>query len=404
MPSIFSYTAKNKQGHQITGALEAESSSEIIKQMGSRGYYVVSIKEKKESGVDFKELFKFATRVKTHDLAIFSQQFATMIDAGIDLIESLEILQDQVSNRKLAEVLQEVRKDVATGSNLSGALAQHPRVFPELFCEMVLTGETGGILDKVLLQLADYYERQDEINGKIKKGMYYPSIIVTVAVSVVFFLMVGVVPQFIGIFDSLGGTLPLPTRILLQISTFIQNYWWALILGAVAVFYGLLRYKRTPGGKNKFDHLILKVPIVKTVMRKVYLARVGSTLAILLDSGIDLLSALEIIEKVVGNNIYTEILRNSRHQVREGVPFSQTVEHLDQFPKMMVHMIRIGEESGNLEKMLNKISSFYNREVGLTIDGAITLIEPVLIIFLGLVVGFIVVSIVLPMFEIYQYI
>ncbi|MFW5995913.1 MAG: type II secretion system F family protein [Halanaerobiaceae bacterium] len=399
MASTFEYTAKNKNGDSIKGILEADTPTQIVKTMEEKGFFVVSLKEQNKAK---KELF--SPRVKTSDLAVFSQQFATLIEAGINLIDSLEILREQVNNKKLAEVIGIVHKDVESGTNLSEAMARHPHIFPNLFSEMIRTGETGGVLDRVLLQLADYFERQDEINGKVKSGMYYPAVILVIAIGVIFFLMVGVVPRFIEVFNTLGGVLPVPTRLLLAISSFVRNFWWAIILFFLSLVYGFNYYRKTKTGGELIDNLILKMPVLKNLLQKIYLSRISSTLAILLESGIDLLTSLEIIENIVGNTVYTRILNNSREQVREGVRFSSTINHNQFFPNMMVQMLKVGEESGNLEKMLKKISLYYDREVKIAINGSISLIEPALIILLAVVVGFIVISIILPMFDIYQYI
>lgn len=402
MAPVFEYEAKNREGEKISGTLEVEDASLVVKQLREKGYFVTSLNQKTKKK-DTGGYFSFSKRVKISDLAIFSQQFAAMIDAGISLVDALEILRGQIAHPRLKEVIIGIQEDVETGSGLSEAMLKYPDVFPELYCQMVRAGETGGILDKVLNQLAEHYERQNEINGKIKSALYYPFTILLVAIVVIIFLITNVVPQFISIFSSIGGALPLPTRILLSVSDFLQHYWWAIIIGITAIILILYNYKKTPRGEYWFDKLILKVPVIGKMMKKIFLSRLTNTLAILLDSGVDLLSALTVVEDVIGNQVFARILTEARAQVREGVTLSQPLSETKVFPSMVVQMIKVGEEAGSLEQMLKKISDFYEREVEANVEGTISLIEPVMIICLAIVVGFIVISIVMPMFEMFQY-
>lgn len=402
MAPVFEYEAKNREGEKISGTLEVEDASLVVKQLREKGYFVTSLNQKTNKK-DTGGYFSFSKRVKISDLAIFSQQFAAMIDAGISLVDALEILRGQTDHPRLKEVIIAIQEDVEAGSGLSEAMLKYPDVFPDLYCQMIRAGETGGILDKVLNQLAEHYERQDEINGKIKSALYYPVTILLVAIVVIIFLITNVVPQFISIFSSIGGVLPLPTRILLSVSDFLQHYWWAIIIGITAIILILYNYKKTPRGEYWFDKLILKVPVIGKMMKKIFLSRLTNTLAILLDSGVDLLSALTVVEDVIGNQVFARILTEARAQVREGVTLSQPLSETKVFPSMVVQMIKVGEEAGSLEQMLKKISDFYEREVEANVEGTISLIEPVMIICLAIVVGFIVISIVMPMFEMFQY-
>lgn len=402
MAPVFEYEAKNKKGEKLKGTLEVDESSQVVKQLREKGYYVTSINTKIEKK-DVREYISVNKKVKISDLTTFSQQFAAMIDAGISLVESLEILREQIEHPRLLEVIVEIQKDVETGSGLSEAMARYPKVFPELYCQMVKAGETGGILDQVLNELAEYYERQAEINGKIRSALYYPVAISLVAVAVVIFLLTSIVPQFVSIFSTLGGKLPLPTRILLVLSSIIQNYWWLLLAFVLGIILILYRYKKTPRGELIFDRLTLKVPLFGQMMQKIIISRMANTLSILLESGVDLLSALTVTEDLIGNRVYASIITKARGQVREGVTLSQSLSGEKAFPRMVVQMIRVGEESGSLEKMLQKISDFYKREVAASVEGTISMIEPIMMVCLALVVGFIVISIVMPMFEMFQY-
>ena len=401
MAPIYEYEAISRGGERVAGRIEADRSNIAAKQLKESGYYVTSIKEVQEKK-DLGSVLKASGRVKTKDLTIFSHQFAAMIDAGISLVDALNILYEEAEHPKLKEVIREIQEDIETGSSLSDAMSRHPKVFPELYCQLVRAGETGGVLNTVLNQLAAHYDKQEEINGKVKSALYYPITILVIAVFVVIFLVVKIVPTFVGMFNSSGAALPLPTRILLGASDFLQTYWWALLLGIgglLAIFYS---YRQTPSGELQLDKLILKIPVIGNMMQKVILSRFSSTLAILLGSGVDLISSLNIVEDVVGNKVYANALVEARGQVREGVSFSRPLANMPIFPSILVQMVKIGEESGNLEMMLNKVSNFYDREVGNAVEASISLIEPLMIVFLAGVVGFIVISIVLPMFEMFQ--
>lgn len=401
MAPIYEYEAISRGGERVAGRIEADRSNIAAKQLKESGYYVTSIKEVQEKK-DLGSVLKASGRVKTKDLTIFSHQFAAMIDAGISLVDAFNILYEEAEHPKLKEVIREIQEDIETGSSLSDAMSRHPKVFPELYCQLVRAGETGGVLNTVLNQLAAHYDKQEEINGKVKSALYYPITILVIAVFVVIFLVVKIVPTFVGMFNSSGAALPLPTRILLGASDFLQTYWWALLLGIgglLAIFYS---YRQTPSGELQLDKLILKIPVIGNMMQKVILSRFSSTLAILLGSGVDLISSLNIVEDVVGNKVYANALVEARGQVREGVSFSRPLANMPIFPSILVQMVKIGEESGNLVMMLNKVSNFYDREVGNAVEASISLIEPLMIVFLAGVVGFIVISIVLPMFEMFQ--
>ncbi|MCG8515776.1 MAG: type II secretion system F family protein [Halanaerobiales bacterium] len=402
MSPLFDYEARNKNGVKTSGILEADDPTQLAKQLRAKGFYVTAVHKKKEKK-GLAERFSFSRGIKTDDLAVFSQQFSAMIDAGISLVEALNILQEQTDHPKLKTVINEVQDDVSAGSGLSEAMKKHDDVFPELYCQLVRAGEAGGVLDQVLKQLSEHYERQAEINSKVRSALYYPVTILIVAVAVVIFLVTNVVPTFIGIFTSTGGTLPLPTVILLAVSAFIRSFWWLLLLGAAGLVYAIYTFKKSRSGKALFDRLILKLPVLGKMLKKVYLGRFASTLNILLGSGVDLLSALTIVEDVLNNQLFAQVLTAARGQVREGVVFSQPLGESGLFPGMVVQMIRVGEEAGSLEKMLHKIANFYDREVEASVESTISLIEPLMIVFLAVIVGFIVIAVVMPMFDMFQY-
>ena len=401
MAPFFQYEARNKAGEKITGKLEADNSTQLAKQLKNQDYYVTSITEKRKE-IDIGKSLKLSKKVKLKDIAIFSQQFSAMIDAGMNLVASLSIMEEQIEHSRLKEVIANLQEDVEAGSSLFDSMKKYPDVFPNLFCQMVRTGESAGVLDRVLTQLAIHYEKQAEINGKIKAALYYPATIVAVAIVVVIFLLTSVVPTFTSMFASNGALLPLPTRILLGISGFMQNYWWLILLTLVFIIILFSRLKKTPKGEFLFDQFTLKIPVFGKMMQKVYISRFANTLAILLASGVDLLSSIKIVEDVINNRIYGEALTEARGQVREGAVFSKPLEESEIFPSIVVQMVRVGEEAGSLENMLKKIASFYDREVESSIEGSVSLIEPIIIVLLAVVVGFIVISIVLPMFDMLQ--
>lgn len=401
MSPVFEYKARKKEGGNINGTTEADNSTAVANQLKERGYYVTAINEKRKK-LDLSEYVNLTKKVKIKDLAVFSQQFAAMINAGVSLVETLEILQKQIEHPRLKEVVTGIQQDVETGTSLSEAMQKYPDVFPPLYCQLVRAGEEGGVLDQVLDKVADHYERQAELSNMVKSALYYPMTILVVAIAVVVFLIMKVVPQFVGMFEDLGAQLPLPTRILLGTSNFMLNYWWVIVIGLLAAGLLLYRYKKTPKGSYKFDKYILKIPVIGDMMQKIYLSRFSSTLAILLESGVDMLSSLSIVEGVVGNKVFARALTDTRVQVREGAGLSEPLSQEEVFPAMITQMLRVGEESGAIDDMLYKVSQFYDKEVESSVEASISLIEPVMIVFLAVLVGFVAVSIVTPMFDIYQ--
>lgn len=401
MATEFVYEAKNKSGDKIKGSVEAENKSVIARQLRDKGYYITEINEKRSS-IDIGELLKMHKKVKLKDLSIFSQQFAAMINAGISLVDALNILQDQTNHKHMQKVLSDVRDDVETGVSLADAVSKHPEAFPELYTQLIRAGESGGVLDTILDKLAVHYDRQDELNSMVKSALYYPAVILLVGVAVVIFLVTRVVPQFVGMFQDFGSDLPLPTRMLLGVSAFMQSYWWVMLLIVILGVFALGRYRKTPSGREQTDRIILKLPVIGDMMRKVYISRFSSTLAILIESGVDLLTSLTIVEDVVGNRVYTEILTDARVKVREGSTLSDPLEDSEEFPPMVVHMLRVGEETGAIGEMLDKVSRFYDRQTEAAVEGAISLIEPIMIVLLAVMVGFVAISIVTPMFDMFQ--
>ncbi len=403
MAPVFEYEARSRTGKKIKGTLTADEPSVVANQLKEQGYFITSV-NKKPGKKDIGEYFDFRKKVKIKDLAVFSQQFSVLIDSGIPLIDAIILLQRQTNNRKLKEVLNNVQEDVETGSSLSGAFENYLDVFPPLYYQLIKAGEAAGVLDRVLSNLANHYEKQDELNGKVKSALYYPITILCVAVIAVVFMIIVIVPQFVGMFTDMGAELPLPTKILLEMSGFLQKYWWFITVLIVLIIYGLKKYIDTTTGKFRFDKLKLQLPIAGNLFRKITISRFTGTLSVLLNSGVDLLTALNIVEDIVGNSVFARVITDSRSSVREGISLSEPLEKSGEFPGMVVQMLKVGEETGKVDGMLQKISSFYDREVESTVEGTISMIEPLMIVMLAIIVGFIVISIVMPMFDMFSYI
>lgn len=402
MAPVFEYEVRSQNGQKIEGTLEAENESMLASNLRKKGYYILNIK-RKGKGFSLSGINLFEKKVKLNDLAIFARQFSAMINSGISIIDALDILRDQIDHPKLNQVVIAVTEDIETGSDLSESLSNHPDVFPELFVQMVRAGETGGIIGDVLDRIANHYEKQDELQGKIKSALYYPITIMVIALLVVIFLLTNVVPTFVSMFSDFGAELPLPTRILIGTSSFMESYWWLVGLIIIALIFLFRNYRKSPSGRLRTDAFILKIPQVGTMMQKIYLSRFSSTLSVLLSSGVDLLASLSIVEGVIGNKLYAQALTEARIKVREGSTLSEPLEKREEFPKLLVHMIKVGEESGAMSRMLDKVSMFYDREVDRSVEGVVSIIEPVIIVFLAIVVGFVVISIVMPMFDMYTY-
>jgi len=411
MSPNFNYQARSREGQTMKGSIQANSREEVARQLREEGYFVTQVEKTsaESSGgflsmeVDLEKLKFWDHGFSIADLARFSQQLSVLIQAGIPLVESLGIMENQVQQEHVKDMLAEVISSVEAGETFSRSLEDHPDYFPPLFVHLIRAGETGGVLDSVLNQLVEYYKRRDKINKEVKSALYYPAVIVLVAIVAVFILTTFVLPTLVDMLLSVGGdALPLPTQILIGISNFMTSYWWAVLGGLIITLMLLRSYFKTPRGKRVLDRFILKLPVIGDLIRKIVISRFASTLALLIRSGVNIINALPVLEDVVGNEVYADILAESRERVREGVSLSQPLEDSEEFPPIVIQMIRVGEETGNMEEMLNRLSEYYDIEVENAIDGGISLIEPALIIMMAVVVGGIVVSIILPLFDIYQ--
>jgi len=395
--ATYSYNAKDKNGRAVNGVLEGGSELEISEVLHRQDLVVVSIElaKGKKSSAGHKH-----GKIKLDDLVIFSRQLATMIDAGIPLVQCLGILSEQIENLPLREVVSTVRQDIVAGISFCDALAKHPQVFSNLFINMVRAGEASGMLADILDRLAAYLEKSASLNRKIKSSLVYPAVVVTIAIMITSVLLLKVVPTFKGIFDSLGGKLPLPTVILITISELFRKAFLLLAGGLVLLFILFKKYIATEKGRYNFDKLKLRLPILGELFRKVALAKFARTFSTLVKSGVSVLTALEIVATTSGNKVVEEAISACRSSVREGETIARPMTKSGIFPPMVCRMISVGEQTGQLEKMLSKIADFYDEQVDAAVSGLTSMIEPVIIVFLGVVVGGIVIALFLPIFKI----
>ena len=393
MPT-FEWKGTARNGQTQTGVLVADSKDSVIAAMRRQQIVVTAVKEKgKEIAVP-----KFGGKVPSQMVAIFTRQFSVMIDAGLPLVQCLEILGSQQEHKVFKRTLIQIRSDVESGSSLADAMRKHPKVFNDLFTNMVAAGEAGGILDTILQRLATYIEKSVKLNAQVKSAMIYPVAVIGIAVIVVTIILWKVIPVFASLFTGLGAELPLPTRIVIALSNFIADYWWLIGGSLFAIVFALRRYHATPKGKRVLDGLLLKMPILGMLLRKIAVARFCRTLSTLTSSGVPILDGLTITAKTAGNSVVEDAIMATRKSVEEGKTISEPLGDTDVFPTMVVQMIAVGEQTGALDTMLSKIADFYEDEVDTAVAGLMKLLEPVLIAFLGVAIGGIVIAMYMPMF------
>jgi type IV pilus assembly protein PilC len=392
----FEYTARNQSTGQIMkGTMEAPSRDEVAAQLKKSKLLMVSIREApKEIRLGFK-----TSRVRTRDVVIFTRQFATMINSGLPLVQSLDILAKQTENKALSEVTRAVVYDVESGHTLADAFSKHPKAFTDLYVNMVAAGEAGGILDTILLRLATFLEKNDALVRKVKGAMVYPGVIMTVAALAIAVLLIFVIPTFQTMFASVNLELPLPTRIVIGASNFLIHYWW-LLLGMIALgVFAFTRYYASPQGRKQMDALLLKSPVIGDVVRKSAVSRFTRTLGTLISSGVSILDGLEITAKTAGNRVIHDAVMQSRQSIAGGETIAAPLEKSGVFPPMVISMIAVGEQTGGLDEMLSKIADFYDEEVDVAVSALLSLMEPIMIVVLGVIVGGMVVAMYLPIFD-----
>jgi type IV pilus assembly protein PilC len=399
--SVFKYMAKDKDGKNVSGSLEAVNSRALIENLRQRELTIIQIEEEKERGGKVAKVGGGA-KVKMDDLVIFSRQLATMVDAGIPLVGSLDALQDQMESKAFKKVISQVRNDVEGGLSLSEALTRQPSVFSAFFINMVKAGESSGQLDEILDRVAVYMEKTLALIRKVKSSLIYPAVVVFMAVTITMFLIIKVVPTFESIFVTIGVELPLPTQILITVSKILRQWLPLVVSGAVIFIIVFARVIRTDKGKLVFDTLLLKLPVLGPLLKKVAIARFARTLSTLQKSGVSILTALEIVGKTSGNKVIEAAVFRTKASIKEGQSIAQPLTESRVFPPMVTRMISVGEQTGKLEEMLGKVADFYESEVDTAVSGLTSLIEPLIIAFLGVVVGGIVVSMFLPIVKLVQ--
>jgi type IV pilus assembly protein PilC len=397
---VFRYSAKDNTGRLISGVIEADTDAMVVERLRDMGFFITNLERTVERTDVFQSL-QGLFGIGLKDLAILSRQFATMINAGLSLVRTLSILEQQSSNRRLKEIVAQVRVDVEGGRPLSDAMGRHPKAFSSLYVNMVKAGETGGVLDEVLERIANYMEKEQALRSKIKAAMVYPLLLSTAALGGLFFMTIVILPQFESLFKELGGSgqLPLPTQMAMAASVAIRQYWHVLFIAMAIGLYILRRYLATPGGRARYDRFKLKMPVVGELNRKIVVARFTRTLGTLIASGVPIMQSLEVVAKAIDNVVIGEAVDAVRSSIREGQTIAIPLQFSGVFPPMVVQMAKVGEETGALEQMLQKVADFYDVEVETMVASLTSLLEPLLIIFMGVIVGAMVISLYLPIFQ-----
>ncbi len=401
--ATFGYAVRDKSGKVVTGKIEAESPAQVAAKLKSMGYAPLKISEVSTRGMSMEiNLPKLGSKVKLKEIAVFSRQFATMINSGLSMLRSLSILEEQQPNKYFSLVIREVRADVEAGAALSASMAKHPDVFAPLMVNMVRAGEVGGFLDQVLTQLADNYESEVRLRGKIKAAMTYPVVVFVIAMLAVAGMLLFIVPTFAEMFKSLGGELPFPTQVLVTMSDILRK--WALVV-LVALIGGAITWRRIKHKESvraKVDPIKLKLPVFGPLFQKLALARFTRNLGTMMHSGVPILQALDIVGDTTGNMVLTEAVRDVQESVRNGESLTAPLERHSVFPPMVVQMLAVGEDTGALDNMLHKISDFYDEEVEATTESLTALIEPLMIAFMGGIVGSMIIALYMPIFKVFD--
>ncbi|HEX9533479.1 MAG TPA: type II secretion system F family protein [bacterium] len=398
--ATFRYSARDASGRVVAGAIDAETEVLVLGKLQEMGFFVTNLQRQSGGAVSLRRLDLGKLRkVGMRELTVFTRQFATMVNAGLSMVRTLNILEQQTESAKLKTIVGDVRKHVEEGMTLSDALGQHPDTFSALTINMVRAGEIGGVLDDVLNRLAIFYEKDLSLRQKVRAAMTYPAAIFTFALGVIFFLVFFILPQFIGFFEGLDLQLPLPTRVLIFVTHALTGYWYVFLGGLLVSFWGLRVYIGTERGRFRWDRYKLRVPVFGPLLRKVTISRFTRTLGTLITSGVPIMQALEVVSKAVENKIVAQAIDSVRSSIREGESIALPLQNSGLFPPMVVQMTAVGEETGTLDSMLQKVADFYDAEVESTLTQLTSILEPLLIMFLGFVVGFIVLSFYMPLYQ-----
>ncbi len=396
--ATFKYTARDNAGRVVAGAMDGDTEVMVIGKLQEHGFYVTSL-EKEAPKISLSLAVSRWKKIGLHDLTIFTRQFATMVNAGLSMVKTLTILEHQTENPKLRTIVNEVRRDVEQGTTLSDAFNKHPTTFSSLVVNMVKAGEVGGVLDDVLRRIAVYFEKDLALRQKVRAAVTYPVAIFIFAIAVIFFLVFFILPQFIQFFEGLDLVLPLPTRVLITFTRVVTRIWWLILIMLIGGLYAFRTYINTPAGRFKFDSFKLRVPVFGPLVRKVTISRFSRTLGTLITSGVPIMQALEVVSHAVENKVVGKAIEEVRTSIREGESIALPLQASGLFPMMVVQMTSVGEETGTLDSMLQKVADFYDAEVETTLAQLTSVLEPLLIIFLGFVVGFIVLSFYLPLYQ-----
>lgn len=390
MPT-YSWEGKNRTGRVVKGTMQAKNVEAVYSQLNSQLITPIKVTETKEK--------KSKGSVPTKDKVVFTRQFSTMIDAGLPLVQSLEILASQQQNKFFKEVLYQIKSDVEQGSTLSEALKKHPNVFDDLYVSLVAAGEMGGMLDQILNRLASYMEKSEKLVKRVKGAMTYPAVVIGIAIVVVAVILIFVIPVFQKMFADFGGELPAPTQFVINLSNALKRYGIFIAFGLYIAFMMIKKYYATPGGRLKIDALLLKAPVISDLIRKSAVARFTRTLGTMISSGVQILDGLEIVSKTAGNKVIENAILDARISISQGKSIAEPIGKSGVFPPMVVQMIAVGEATGAMDNMLNKIADFYEDEVDAAVDALTAMIEPLLMVFLGTALGGLIISMYLPIFK-----
>jgi type IV pilus assembly protein PilC len=400
--STYVFQAIDVLGQKAKGEVDAESKQSVADQLKAKGLIVLDIAEKGRASKDIE--LPFLNRIKLGDLAILTRQLSTMVSSGMTILRALYVLEAQTENEKLAAVLVDVRKDVEAGLPLSDALERHPKTFNPLFIAMTRAGETGGVLEDSLIRIADQLEKEESLRRQVKSAMAYPIVIFVFAAAVMLGMVAFIVPVFAGVFKELGNAkLPVMTQFTMSISKVVTGYWYLLIFGTIGAAYGFAKWKKTPKGRGMWQRFLLRIPFkIGDIFQKVALARWSRTFSALMGAGVPLLQAIDITSQTAGNIVVEEAMANVTTSVKAGGTIAQPLMESPVFPSMVGHMVKVGEETGALTTMLSKIGDFYEDQVEASVKALTSILEPVMIVFVGGIVGFIVISMYLPLFSVYD--
>jgi len=399
MPS-FAYKARMLTGGMTEGTIEASDQKAAVDQLRTQKLVPIEVAESGPSFFDtFAKFSPFKPSVKTKELVLFSRQLSTLVSAGVPLVQGLTILEDQVETKLFKKTVHNIREDIEAGQSITDALRKHPFVFEELYVSMIKAGEVGGILDVILERLSSYLEAAESLKSKVKGAMMYPMVVTVIAGAVTLFLLMGVIPTFTKIFAGFGAQLPFITQMLINISDFLRHFWYIVIGTPIGLLYALRQYRKTDVGLRNIDAVLLKLPIFGLLLKKVAVAKFTRTLGTLIKSGVPILQALETVAKTSGNKVIEIAVMTARESVKEGERIASQLKKANVFPPMVIQMVAIGEETGNLDAMLAKIADFYDQEVDTAVKALTSMIEPLIIVVMGVIIGFIVIAMFLPMFE-----